>query len=214
MEQLFLILLVVHVIAGSIALITGTINMVRKKGDKMHKNLGNYFFYSMIINSIAGMFMSFIHINIFLFIIGVFTIYLVVTGQRYLVLKDSTTNTVKKLDWIISYTMILFAIGFIIYGILLLLSSKFFGVVLLTFGLISTLMSLQDFKNYKGKSTLKNVGLITHIQRMIGAYIAAITAFLVVNNTFLPSVLAWLLPTLILVPLIIYWSRKHKISKT
>ncbi len=32
---------------------------------------------------------------------------------------------------------------------------------------------------------------------MTGAYVAALTAFLVVNNTFLPDVLVWSLPGLI-----------------
>jgi uncharacterized membrane protein YfcA len=32
---------------------------------------------------------------------------------------------------------------------------------------------------------------------MTGAYIAAFTAFLVINNTFLPPVLAWSLPGII-----------------
>jgi type IV secretory pathway component VirB8 len=47
---------------------------------------------------------------------------------------------------------------------------------------------------------------------MIGAYIASITAFLVVNNTILPGVVAWLLPTAVLVPVLIKWSRKYAVK--
>jgi len=32
---------------------------------------------------------------------------------------------------------------------------------------------------------------------MTGAYIAAFTAFIVVNNTFLPDLIAWSLPTIV-----------------
>jgi uncharacterized membrane protein YobD (UPF0266 family) len=42
----------------------------------------------------------------------------------------------------------------------------------------------------------------------------SITAFLVGNNTFQANVVAWLLPTVIVVPLIIFWIRKFKINKT
>jgi len=52
--------------------------------------------------------------------------------------------------------------------------------------------------------------LVTHLQRMIGAYIASLTAFLVVNNTILPGVIAWLLPSVLLVPFIMAWSKKYK----
>ena len=47
---------------------------------------------------------------------------------------------------------------------------------------------------------------------MMGSYIAAMTAFIVVNNTILPEIVAWLLPTVIVTPLIIKWSRKYKIQ--
>jgi hypothetical protein len=45
---------------------------------------------------------------------------------------------------------------------------------------------------------------------MIGAYIASITAFLVVNNTILPSLVAWLAPGVLLTPLIFYWINQYK----
>ena len=69
-ELIFKILLVIHIIAGSIGLITGTINITRKKGDKLHKNVGLFFLYGMIINGIAGLLMTLIHSNPFLFIVG------------------------------------------------------------------------------------------------------------------------------------------------
>lgn len=212
LELIFKVLLVIHIIGGSIGLIMGTINLIRKKGDKLHKKLGLFFLYGMIINGFAGLLMTLIHSNLFLFIIGIFSIYMAATGQRYLSLKGLLKGDKPKIiDWILSSVMLLFGFGFIIYGALLLVSSKNFGVVLLVFGSVSISMVYQDFKNYRGNSSVKNFWLLVHIQRMIGSYIAAATAFLVVNNTILPGIVAWLLPTVILVPLIIKWSNKYKI---
>jgi uncharacterized membrane protein len=212
MEQFFKFLLVIHIIAGSIGLFTGTINLARKKGDKLHKNIGKFFFFSMLINGFAGLFMSVLHTNQFLLIIAVFSIYMVSTGQRFLSLKQLINRQKPKLiDWILSTTMLLFGIGFILFGIYLLLNQNYFGTVLLVFGLISILMVLQDFRYYQGKISINNFWLLVHIQRMVGSYIAASTAFLVVNNTFLPGIVAWLFPTVILTPLIFKWSRKYKI---
>lgn len=213
METTFTILLLIHIVSGSIGLITGTINLIRKKGDKPHKKIGIFFLYGMLINGVSGLLMSLIHFNFFLFIVGVFSIYMVSTGQRYLSLKTILpTQKALKIDWILSAGMFLFGIGFIIYGILLLLSSNNFGIVLLVFGFISISMVYQDFKNYQGKNSNKNFWLLVHIQRMMGSYIAAMTAFIVVNNTILPGIVAWLLPTVIVTPLIFKWSRKYKIQ--
>jgi hypothetical protein len=84
-----------------------------------------------------------------------------------------------------------------------------FGNVLIVFGSIAALMCLQDFRNYGAPARLKLRWLTTHLQRMTGSYIAALTAFLVVNNTFLPAVVAWLLPTVVLTPLITLWSIRY-----
>jgi hypothetical protein len=211
MEILFKALLVIHIVAGSIGLSTGTLNIIRKKGDTAHKKAGMFFLYAMLINGFAGFFMAILHQNQFLLIIAVFSIYLTSTGQRYLLWKNPTYK-VQKTDWLLSSLMLVAAIGFIIWGALLVFTAENFGIVLLVFGFISILMVTQDFKNYNGKSKFKNFWLLAHIQRMTGAYIAATTAFLVVNNTFLPNIVAWLLPTVIVTPLIFKWSRMYKIS--
>ena len=213
METTFTILLIIHIISGSIGLFTGTVNLIRKKGDKSHKMIGLFFLYGMLINGIAGILMTLIHSNPFLFIVGIVSIYMVATGQRYLALKDLLKgDKAKSIDWILSSIMLLFGISFVVYGMLLLYSSENFGIVLLVFGFISISMVYQDFKNFEGKSSIKNFWLLVHIQIMMGSYIAAMTAFIVVNNTILPEIVAWLLPTVIVTPLIIKWSRKYKIQ--
>ena len=211
MEFFFTLLLVIHIAAGTIGLFTGTMNIIRKKGDKLHKSVGRFFYFGMLINGFSGFIMSLIHINYFLLIIAVFSIYMVSTGQRSLSLKQLNKGQKPQvIDWILSIVMSFFGTGFIFFGGYLVFTKVYFGTVMLVFGLISILMVLQDLKNYQGKIEIKNFWLLVHIQRMIGAYIAATTAFLVVNNSILPGIVAWLLPTVILVPLIFKWTRKHK----
>jgi hypothetical protein len=214
MEILFKTLLVIHVIAGSIGLFTGTMNIVRRKGDILHKKVGILFYFGMLINAVAGFVMSIMHENLFLLIIAVFSFYLTATGKRFLNLKRlNDEQKPKKIDWLLTLTMFLFSIFFILYGINLLIHLVDFGIVLLFFGLISILMVRNDLKIYSGKIKFENYWLLIHIQRMIAGYIAALTAFLVVNNTYLPSIVAWLLPTVIFTPLIFYWSKKNAVKK-
>ena len=214
MELAFKTLLFFHVIFGGSGLFTGTLVMIMNKGDKNHFLLGKIFTISMILSSIAGLILSILHRNLFLLIIAVFTLYLVGTGQRFLKLKKlAVGQKPEKIDYILTFTMLVFGIGFVLYGLTILFSSSNFGWVLFAFGSISLLMARSDFRLYRGISKFKNDWLLVHIQRMTGAYIASFTAFLVVNNTYLPSVLAWLLPTVLFTPLIYIWSKKRAVLK-
>lgn len=208
---LFNTLLYIHIAGGGISLLIGFIILCLKKGDKRHIFIGNIYFYALLTASVFAIPMSYLHSNYFLFIISVFTIYMLLTGKRYLQ-KKSNIN-VTKTDWILTVLMAIFGTAFIGFGILHIIKSNLFGVVFIVFGSISYLFVYQDKNNFIGQSTIKNYFLITHLQRFIGSYIASATAFLVVNNKILPSVIAWLLPTILIVPLIIKWTRKYKIKK-
>ncbi|WP_298303097.1 DUF2306 domain-containing protein [Flavobacterium sp.] len=208
--NLFQILLVLHILGGSISLLLGLFIMITKKGNRIHKIVGKIYFYSMLTAAIVALPMSYLHPNYFLFIIGVFTAFMLLSGKRYLLKKK--TSDVTSTDWLLTIIMLIFGLGFLGFGMLNLIKNEFFGIVFIAFGSISLLFVGQDYKNFKGKSSVKNYWLTTHIQRMTGSYIASVTAFIVVNNTILPDIIAWLLPTLIIVPLIIKWSTKYKIQ--
>ena len=209
--DIFKILLTLHIIGGSISLLLGLYLMFAKKGNSRHKKIGKIYFFAMLTASIAAIPMSYLHPNYFLFLISVFTIYMLLTGIRYLTKKSiSNVNTV---DWVLTLIMLLFAVAFIVFGIFNIRNGNYFGTVFIVFGSIGLLFSYQDFINFKGLSKIKNYFLTTHLQRLTGSYIASTTAFLVVNNKILPSILAWLLPTILLAPLIIIWTRKYKVEK-
>ncbi len=210
MVTCFKLLLLTHVIGGSVSLLLGLFILVLKKGTKKHKLIGSIYFYAMLVTAIVALPMSYLHPNYFLFIIGIFTSYMLLTGKRYLTKKSETD--IKTTDWLFSAIMLVFGFGFVFFGLYNIFYSNLFGVVFLVFGGISLFFVYQDFINYKGKSSVKNYGLTTHIQRMVGSYIASVTAFLVVNNTMLPAVFAWLFPLVCFVPLIVIWSKKYKVK--
>ncbi len=219
MEILFKVILLIHIVCGTTGLLTGSLNIIRKKGDKKHKIIGNVFAWSMLCGGFSALILSILHPNYFLFIIGIFTIYMVGTGKRYVYLKLlGSSQKPDFIDWLLTGVMLITGLTLVVLGINMLLSQKTFGLVLIVFGFFSLLFVRVDFKNYRGKSQIKNYWLITHLQRMIGAYIAAFTAFLVVNAHLLPivlpSVFAWLLPTFVLTPVIINWSRKYAVKKS
>lgn len=218
MTIVFEISLILHIISGTIGLLTGTVNIIRKKGDKPHRIIGKLFLYSMITAGLSAIVLSLIHPNYFLFIVGVFTIYMTATGERYLFLKALLKQQKPKtLDIVLTACMAIFGVAFFYFGISYLLKGETFGIVIVAFGAIGLRMVRTDIINYRGKAKQKSYWLIAHVQRMIGSYTAALTAFLVVNikssPAFLPSFVIWLLPTVITLPIIIQWTKKLMAKK-
>ena len=204
--NIFDLLLATHIFGGGLSLLLGMIILFLKKGNRPHVLLGNIYFSAMLIAALVAMPMCYLHPNYFLFVISIFTSYMLLTGRRSL--GKTTLDKVNPIDWALTGTMLIFGFAFMTLGMSAIISANYFGIVLVVFGGISLVFVYQDYINFTGKSKFKNFWLTTHIQRMIGSYVASITAFLVVNNTVLPTVLVWLLPTVLLVPLIIKWTRK------
>jgi len=208
--DLFNTLLVLHIAGGAISLFTGSVVMILKKGSKTHTRIGRIYFYSLLLAAIVSFPMSYLHSSLFLFIVGVFTSYMLLSGKSYLNKRSSAD--VKVTDWILALVMLLFGLAFLGFGFLNIFKGVYFGVVLVAFGGISISFVIQDWANFMGRHRVKNYWLTTHLQRMIGSFIASATAFLVVNNHFLPPILAWLLPTIVLTPLIGLWTRRYMIK--
>ncbi len=211
MENIFPIILILHIIAGTLALLLGTLNILRKKGDTIHKKAGIVFVVAMISTGLSSLILATINPNIFLFTVGIFTIYLAGTGYFYL---RYSINIYRTGIIFLSSFLFLGALFFLYTGIKFLLASEVFGLVFLFFGVISARFLATDFLFIKNKTiTDYSAALRQHIQRIVAAYISAFTAFLVVNNgymDFIPPFLIWLLPSVIFTPVIIYWSKKYK----
>lgn len=196
--MLFTIILGLHILFGTTGLLLGTFILIRKKGDRLHKNLGKIFVLSMVMTGLCAFYLSYVHPNLFLFIVGVFTIYLSVSGYRMIQLKKVHLGQKPKgTDTILSVLMAVSALIFLYIAFKYALAKQLFAVVFLLFGLLSFRLLWVDYKAYTRKVKDPLYGLKNHIGRMTGAYIAAFTAFLVVNNTVLPAVLAWSLPGII-----------------
>ena len=89
MEQTIKILIYIHAFFGGIGLLTGIGSIFVKKGGLLHKRMGKLFSIGMITSSLISLPICWMpqHQNIFLFLIGLFTIYLVIAGNRVLTFK-------------------------------------------------------------------------------------------------------------------------------
>ena len=193
-----------HAALGGIALLSGFIALCMKKGGKAHRVSGKIFFWSMLIAALVAMVIALLpeHESPFLFAVGIFSIYLISTG--YLALRYKRKEVSFTFDKLLAIVMIITGIGMIAVPIIY--SGKL-HIILTVFATIGIILSIQDLRSFRNPDKLRKSWLQAHLGKMIGGYIAAVTAFIVVNNVF-PSLVGWLGPTVVGTAFIIYWTRK------
>jgi uncharacterized membrane protein len=85
------ILMMIHVLAGTIAVLSGASALVAQKGQTLHRAAGNLFFFSMSVSAIAGSIVAIQTPTMITFIAGLLTFYLVLTS--WLTVKTHSQNS-------------------------------------------------------------------------------------------------------------------------
>ncbi len=197
--EAYTLILWAHITSGFTALLVGLLPMVTEKGSKEHIISGRVYFYAMLGVFLTSTMMFAIkpHKLLFLFLIGVFSFYNTLSGVRYLAYKKQHT-AVKQLDWVSSSVVFSAGLSMVVLGLYnFYTGSMGQGVLYLVFGGICTLQAGKDLHFFMQLNKGIDPGktwLVQHVARMGGSYIATFTAFNVVNNFFLPSLVAWLGP--------------------
>ncbi len=214
MEQAITILIYFHAFCGGIGLLTGIGSIIVRKGGLIHKRMGRIFSYAMLTSSSIALVVSRMpnHENLFLFLIALFTIYLVLAGNRALTFKSRSKKKANVLDKSVSGVMLFSAVIMIIFGVIGYIQNLPNSILYVFFGGFGAFLSLGDFRMFKIFHLNKNAWLISHLGRMTGALIASITAFLV-TAIDLGSVVVWIAPTLVGTLYITYWNVKLKSKK-
>ncbi len=214
MEQTIKIFIYIHAFFGGLGLIAGLLSIITKKGSPIHKKTGKLFSIGMITSSLISLPIAWMpnHKNLFLFLIGLFTIYLVLAGNRALTFKSKNKKQADSTDKIISGSMLFFSIIMTTLGIYGIATGVTNSILFLFFGGFGLFMTIKDFRFFRTFTQTKNSWLATHIGKMIGAFIASITAF-IVAGLGIGSLIAWITPTILGTIYIIYWNRKVRVKK-
>lgn len=202
----------IHIITGVFALLSGPVAMFNQDGGKLHRQSGKIYLWSMVVIFTTSIILSLYRGNLFLFLIGIFSMYLVITGYRSLALKMlHRGQKAGTTDWIILVISGIAGIALCLFGAYLWANrGNNFGLVPIVFGAIMLSGVRQDYRRFTVPPTEKNHWLLKHITGMMGGYIATITAFCVNNIHTDPGFISWLLPTVIIAPFIMITTRKFR----
>lgn len=199
------ILLSIHILAGTIALLCAAMAVSSEKGKKLHVLSGRTYFWCMVAIFLTAIPMSIITSNIFLLLIAVFSFYLAFAGMRFARNRKGVATT---WDWIAVSLMILSGLGMWVLAAIFFTNDNSQYVVLLVFGFLAVRVGYTDFKSHKNETAIGKERLSRHLTNMMGGTIAVITAVLVVNPPFEPEWVWWVLPTALITPVIFWWNVK------
>lgn len=206
----------VHILTGAIALVSGGLAIGSKKGNQLHRKAGNAYFYGMTVVFCTGLVIAAHTVNEFLFLIAFLTYYSIFAGVRILKLKQLHKGQKPKwYDWFAGGVNGAANLIFICFGIYLLRKQGWSGGSLLTlgFGIGGLLLTYINLKPFVFRPTRTNHWYVSHMGNMIGGYIATLTSFfstIVTRYEFMDPFLAFALPSMIGVPLLIYWTRREE----
>jgi len=216
MELLHSVNLITHVAAGITALVVGVFAFASRKGGKVHLLSGKIYVIAMLLVVLSSFMLSLIHYNPFLFMVGIFTLYMTITGYRGLVKKRQKIQKARLADWVLIGCSAVMAGIMTVKSISQVNSSQQgFLPVVLTFSGILSIFIVTDLSIYLGRKIMTaNDWLLYHIGRISGAYIATFTAFLVTNVQTDPVYIAWLMPTVVGTAMISYFKKMYRTKKT
>lgn len=206
--MLALTLLVIHIAAGSIALLTALAALVTAKGGTIHVRAGRVYAIGMTLIFLTAVPLAILGADVFLLLIAFFSFYLIFAGWRF---ARNRSRRPQPVDWVAVAIMGLTGLAMWGYAVALELSGSGQWVTMLAFGSIAVALSVADglFFN-QGRSGRRRPAPYLRIQRhltnMMAGTIATVTAVMVVNVSMDPVWLPWLLPTVVITPLIVWWN--------
>lgn len=214
MKTIILITIIIHVIAGIGALISGALAILLRKNTPKHKPVGRIYFWCMTVIFITGIFLSVAKSLLFFFFIAIFTYYSTLIAYRALHLKNlHTTQKPALVDWLIQGIAGLVFLTMFIWALFHLnKSGKDAAIITLVFCSMGLLGVYRNSRRFIKGPSETNYWLKMHIGNMLGSYIGAITAFLVNQSQHIPvnPLFLWLGPTVIIMPIIFMELKKVK----
>jgi hypothetical protein len=204
----------IHIAAGFLALLCFWVPLVVTKGNRTHRTVGRVYVWAMFVAAITAIALAPIRMaqrpverwgfTLFLAFIAVLAFASAFHGVRILKQKTRTGPHSALVDFVPPTLLAAGGVALFAFG-----AAKGFALGVF-FGPVGVLVAIPQLRRLRAAPQEKQWWLLGHLASMLVASITTVTAFMVVNaRHFLPSytMLAWMAPTLLGIPLIAYWRR-------
>lgn len=206
--------LALHIASGIVAFLCAPIALLTKKGGRTHRRWGKVYFWAMAIVAASALFLSIMLPILFLALVAVFSFYAAFAGYRVLSLKDlSRGGRAHLIDWTAALVTFFSSVSLAVFGAtrphMLSALPRLVPVLL---GCLGVLLSGRSLLVFLRPPSDRQFWWFEHMTGMIASYIAAFSAFSVVNlgPHFGNAWWVWLWPTIVGVPAIRVWKSYYR----
>lgn len=201
-----------HIASGTIALLVAPAAMLTVKGGLAHRRWGKIYFWAMALVAATAVVLGLWRPNVFLTLLALFSFYMAFSGYRVLFRKQPAQGLgPQAIDWAAALVTLAASTGLVVLGLLRPGAIwQRLGIVPVVFGVLGIVLAGLDVWKFVRPPDDRRAWWFAHMTGMLGAYIATVSAFSVVNFTFLPTTARWLWPTVIGTPLIVLWITYYK----
>lgn len=208
-SMVFDAVLALHAAGGAVALFAGPVAMLARKGRHLHRLSGRSYAAAMALTAASALCLALATGNVLLLTIAVFSFFLVFTGWRALGQKHlhKGGHGARWFDWLVAVFTLAFSAGLFVTG-----WGAGRDVTELFFGVGGSILALRAMRQLTGRGVRSGDWLVRHMVGMSAAYIATVSAFAVVTITALPRPVAFIGPTLIGTPLIIWLAARLTVA--
>ena len=204
---MYQLLLVIHIAGGGLSLSAPIAALAATKGMRWHILAGRAFVLGMLVVFVTAVPMTMLRPNAFLFGVALVSFYLALTGclrARHRAAAPELT------DWLSASIMALVAVIIGLWAFPLARAGDAKGTGLLTFAAVGAILATVDLSGFRAHRYRGQLRIIAHLSRMLAGLGAALAAFTVtvLKVRTSPAFLAFLMPFLIVAPMIWYWKAK------
>jgi uncharacterized membrane protein len=222
-----LVVLGIHIAAGSVGILAAPVAMLTAKGGKVHRFAGKVFYRCMAVVALsAATLVLFFGASAFLLFVAVLSFNFAFRGVRALARKRPQRDPATLIDWVGALLALTAGVGF--FAVPFLPAGSFdiggqahahahaamrgsgYATVAYVFGAMLVFMAARQIGSFLHPPADRNAWWFTHMAGMLGAYIAFVTAFSALNFAFLPTAVRWLWPTVVGTPGIFLWIRFYR----
>jgi uncharacterized membrane protein len=198
------LLRIAHLGAGGVAFLVAPIALATRKGSDRHPWAGRVYLLPMSFAAASAVVLAAERHNVAFVFIGLFSLYLGLSGYRALQFKR--TYVARSADRGVAGVALAFFAIMLAYGVLQLGVSTGRAVPLLAFGAVGATLAIGDWRRLRADRAPED-WVFGHMRGMVASYIAAWSAFLVINLGGLALPVRILLAPAVGIPALLVWGR-------